>query len=174
MDCPNCKLINPPDATKCDCGYDFATASVAKEAENSAPNLFVRRRARAWRLVLGGFVVLIGLFNGSKTPKATELYGALGDLIGLLTLAVLGAWLISSGLPKTIGLNVTQRRIRRRIWYGLAAIGLLSMIVVCVLLAYVGLVVAAVLVTWLYWFGWTWISWLMADKKAVRRFIRSQ
>jgi hypothetical protein len=23
--CPNCKLINPPDATQCDCGYNFVT-----------------------------------------------------------------------------------------------------------------------------------------------------
>jgi hypothetical protein len=23
MDCPNCKLVNPPTATRCDCGYDF-------------------------------------------------------------------------------------------------------------------------------------------------------
>ena len=25
MDCPNCKLANPPTATRCDCGYDFQT-----------------------------------------------------------------------------------------------------------------------------------------------------
>lgn len=23
MDCPNCRLINPPEAERCDCGYDF-------------------------------------------------------------------------------------------------------------------------------------------------------
>jgi hypothetical protein len=23
--CPNCKLINPPDAIQCDCGYNFVT-----------------------------------------------------------------------------------------------------------------------------------------------------
>lgn len=25
------------------------------------------------------------------------------------------------------------------------------------------------LVTWVYWFGWTWISWLLADRMAARK-----
>ena len=25
MDCPRCGLINPPEAQRCDCGYDFAS-----------------------------------------------------------------------------------------------------------------------------------------------------
>jgi hypothetical protein len=28
MDCPNCKLVNPANATKCDCGYDFHTGTM--------------------------------------------------------------------------------------------------------------------------------------------------
>jgi hypothetical protein len=28
VDCPNCKLINPPDTEWCDCGYNFNTQSV--------------------------------------------------------------------------------------------------------------------------------------------------
>jgi len=24
-DCPKCGLVNPPEALRCDCGYDFAT-----------------------------------------------------------------------------------------------------------------------------------------------------
>ena len=28
MDCPECKLINPPGAERCDCGYDFKTGTM--------------------------------------------------------------------------------------------------------------------------------------------------
>jgi hypothetical protein len=28
MDCPNCKLVNPPNAERCDCGYDFQTRMI--------------------------------------------------------------------------------------------------------------------------------------------------
>lgn len=28
MQCPGCGLLNPPTATRCDCGFDFATGSV--------------------------------------------------------------------------------------------------------------------------------------------------
>ena len=27
-DCPRCRLINPPAAARCDCGYDFASGTV--------------------------------------------------------------------------------------------------------------------------------------------------
>ena len=28
QDCPNCRLINPDTAQRCDCGYDFATRTM--------------------------------------------------------------------------------------------------------------------------------------------------
>jgi len=28
MDCPRCKLVNPANAKRCDCGYDFQTHTI--------------------------------------------------------------------------------------------------------------------------------------------------
>ena len=33
MKCPNCKLENPPDAMRCDCGYDFTAGFMPVVAE---------------------------------------------------------------------------------------------------------------------------------------------
>jgi len=69
-----------------------------------------------------------------------------------------------------MGLDAARRRTRRRIWYRFAGSGLLVMVALAFLLAYLGWFIAAVLVTWVYWFGWTWISWIIADKKTAARF----
>jgi hypothetical protein len=34
MECPNCKLINPPESVQCDCGYDFLTATIPVTPEH--------------------------------------------------------------------------------------------------------------------------------------------
>ena len=116
--------------------------------------------------------MLVDLVNSSRQAKLApvgDLAGALGRLTGILVLVMVAVWLIASGLPKTTGLDKTQRRVRRKIWYVLVGTGLLVMVAAALLLAYLGLFAAAVAVTWLYWFGWTWISWLIADRRAVRR-----
>ena len=30
MDCPNCRLVNPKTAMRCDCGYDFESSEIAQ------------------------------------------------------------------------------------------------------------------------------------------------
>jgi hypothetical protein len=30
MECPRCRLFNPPEAQRCDCGYDFAKGTVER------------------------------------------------------------------------------------------------------------------------------------------------
>jgi hypothetical protein len=121
-------------------------------------------------LVLGVLLLVSMLANSANVgPLPPTLAGRLGALTGLLFGVVLVVWLIASGLPKTIG-SKEFMQFRRRSWYKLLGLGLVITIVVGLGLTALSWVTAGVLVTWFYWFGWTWISWRMADAKAQRRF----
>ena len=129
-----------------------------------------KRPARTWRIVLGAVLLLGGFVNSANVTTAPgDVAGAFGALTGVILLVALAVWLIASGLPKTVG-SEDLRRMRRRIWYKLAGIGLVVMIVLAIALVAISQFTAAVLVTWAYWFGWTWISWRVADKRALREF----
>lgn len=53
LDCPRCGLINPPDAQRCDCGWDFVT----RQQEHSY------LEAKHHRVVVAGFSIgFIALF----------------------------------------------------------------------------------------------------------------
>ena len=128
-----------------------------------------KRAARVWRIVLGAVLLLGGMINSANIKTAPgNVAGALGDLTGVVTLVAFAVWLIASGLPKSVG-SQDLKRLRRRIWYKLAGLGLLVMIVLVIGLAATSQFTAAVLVTWAYWFGWTWISWRIADNRALRQ-----
>ncbi len=125
-----------------------------------------RRPARTWRIVLGALLLLSGMANSANSKIAPgDLAGALGALTGTIIVLALAVWLIATGLPKSLG-GQDLKRLRRRIWYKLAGLGLVLMIAATLGLAAASQFTAAVLVTWAYWFGWTWISWLIADRKA--------
>ncbi len=133
------------------------------------PASIERRPTRAWRITLGTFVLFYSAFISTSLDPATSLAQDLGRLFGLLLLVMLAIWLISSGLPRSLG-GAELARTRRKIWYKLVLIGLLVMITLAGLLVWLSLFTLAVLVSWLYWFGWTWISWLIADQRAVRYY----
>jgi hypothetical protein len=58
--CPECGLINPPDAQRCDCGYDFASRTM--QQSYSGTNAAASSRSHA---ILGGCVRgLLGAFLG--------------------------------------------------------------------------------------------------------------
>ena len=37
MECPNCRLINPPDSAWCDCGYEFGARKRSRESGRTLP-----------------------------------------------------------------------------------------------------------------------------------------
>jgi hypothetical protein len=75
MECPNCKLENPPGAIRCDCGYDFATRQVAVRiptvprrpaapAIHAAPVLATVFRVLGTLEIIGGLIMCFSLWPG--------------------------------------------------------------------------------------------------------------
>jgi hypothetical protein len=72
MKCPNCKLLNPPGAMRCDCGYDFATGEIERVSGTSRPRSSANR-----------------LKAGPLTLKARSLHRMPAATAGVYSLAVL-------------------------------------------------------------------------------------
>ena len=53
MDCPNCKLMNPPNATRCDCGYDFQTGTIQQSYLTEREKRLLRPGAGVAGVILG-------------------------------------------------------------------------------------------------------------------------
>jgi hypothetical protein len=74
MQCPNCRLINPDNAVRCDCGYDFGSGVVkesylVKEFRRRHPDTAVWLRESARRdykmaaiCLLAGIIVTVGSY----------------------------------------------------------------------------------------------------------------
>lgn len=131
-----------------------------------------KREAHGIRIFFGVFI----LFLVGTTPlfRTGPLADVLGRLFGGLTIAGPAVWLIVSGLPKTLGLDAAQRRRRRRIWYQSVGFGFIIMVALVSLLAYIGWNAAARLVAFVFWIGWTWVSWILADTKAIKSKLRDR
>jgi hypothetical protein len=136
-----------------------------------------KRPARRWRIVLAALVFLALIGNSVQHPLARgDVAEESGGLFGIIVMLALGIWLLGTGLPKTIS-PPEVAKIRRRIWLLLVGVGFLVMLVGTILAfsihqpEWAGAVVLETLVFG-YWFGWTWIAWLIADNAAVRRIHR--
>ena len=64
MNCPQCGLINPETAQRCDCGYDFISKSVERPHFGSSPNTAFSKiaiGAQVMALLLAGGAVVWGV-----------------------------------------------------------------------------------------------------------------
>ena len=57
MECPSCSLTNPPDAIRCDCGFDFRTA-----AAYSATNEVIVKGIKMPFWSMGGFMLKLSKY----------------------------------------------------------------------------------------------------------------
>lgn len=88
MDCPACGLVHPPDAERCDCGFDFATGEPSG-LPGWAIDLAWRQKLAAfwaisWPAWLGNFIVVIVLASGvsvSSLEANASSYALAGNLV---------------------------------------------------------------------------------------------
>jgi len=100
MDCPNCKLANPPKAARCDCGYDFRTHKIEQSY------LTDRDKRLSWQGTGVAGIVLAVLLTLEFALRLTSAMVAKHSLaVGLLTVILVagsfGAWLwLLNGRPR--------------------------------------------------------------------------
>ncbi len=77
MNCPNCGLINPPSALRCDCGFDFVSrsiqASYADQAKiregQSQSDVDQAKSMMLWHLIIVEILLTIGLIGSLAAPE---------------------------------------------------------------------------------------------------------
>ena len=109
MNCPQCGLINPETAQRCDCGYDFISKSVEKPDVSSSPNTppsKIAVGAQVVALVLAGAAVIWGcwMIHVALFPGASGEFG--GYSVLLAAVVDLPAGLVSL----VVGLAVKKGR----------------------------------------------------------------
>jgi len=126
MICPKCRLVNPPSASRCDCGYDFESGLVAESYISPKQRAVARKRetidwgasAKVFAAALVCAVVLLSL---ARVGGPTGLVGVSTYVLGALAFVmvavgmVLLPWkrmradaglLLACGLGAWVGINV--------------------------------------------------------------------
>lgn len=92
--CPKCGLVNPPNAHRCDCGWDFVSNSAQQSYDPKAANDSHQRKRIAYSAGVLGFSImsiqgLVSTLNPSPDGRVLNTAPAIGvDLF--LFVGVLG------------------------------------------------------------------------------------
>lgn len=92
MDCPNCKLVSPPTATRCDCGYDFYTHTTERSYLTDRDKQLLRPSAGVAGIVTAALMTLEFALRLTSAVVARHSV-ALGVLTVVLVAACFAAWL---------------------------------------------------------------------------------
>jgi hypothetical protein len=84
MQCPKCRLENPPNAKWCDCGYDFSTGKV--DDVNKAT---IRQRNDVTDGLTGGYFSFEKMIS-PKLIKVVYVIGMVGIVIAAIYMAIAG------------------------------------------------------------------------------------
>ena len=115
-----------------------------------------KARPQTWIVLLGASAAMtVGLSD--RDPSLGPVLGVVGFLGGLLLVFIL--FYVRTRPSQSL---------RTRIWNRLVGFGFVAMLVVAGISLIFSLPVLAIAVSWIYWFGWTWISWLIAGRLAVQ------
>lgn len=68
QDCPRCRLVNPPTAQRCDCGYDFAARAVRPSYLPGAASASLAHPSLG-ELALCVLAAPVGLLLGAQTRR---------------------------------------------------------------------------------------------------------
>ena len=132
-----------------------------------------RRPATPWKIGVGVLLLLFAA-GGSQRSVMAGMGGmgeAIGALIAVLVFVFGGVRLIAAGLPKTLGnAEFVKRRYRR--WWIYLGVGFVLMLAATEALDAIGFSNSATLVLMFYWFVWTWLSWLIANRQTRDRLLR--
>lgn len=123
-----------------------------------------RRAAIPWRIALGILLLLASAGNAAK-PIPSDAASAFGALTGKAVVLFGAVALIASGVPRTLGTPAFVKA-RRRFWLRYLAVGLVVAMLFVIVVSKTGPAAAIAFIPAAYWFGWTWISWLLADRHA--------
>ncbi len=83
MVCPHCHLVNPPDAWRCDCGYDFRDGSFS--ADNAISGLrssFCSIRTASLAGMAVNTIVCLGLFLATPLGRAQTAWPLVAAILG--------------------------------------------------------------------------------------------
>jgi hypothetical protein len=63
LDCPKCGLLNPPNAQRCDCGFDFSTGTM-QQSYLGAENANQLMNPTPVEMLVCIFLPVVGVFMG--------------------------------------------------------------------------------------------------------------